>query len=126
MNTKANVTDHSSFDVVKWLFATGLVIAGLWANYHYSQVDWALRAAGWIVLFCVAALIAFQTAQGKRLWLFIKESRSELRKVVWPTRQETMQTTLLIVVMVVVMALILWGIDSVLMWIVGWLTGQRG
>ena len=50
----------------------------------------------------------------------------ELRKVVWPTRQETIQTTLIVVAMVVVAALILWGLDKVFFWLVAWLTGQRG
>ena len=102
------------------------MIAGLWANYHYSEIDWALRLAGWIVLGCFIFAIASQTALGRQIWTFAKDARGELRKVFWPTRQETVQTTLIVVGMVILMALVLWGIDSVLLWLVGWLTGQRG
>ena len=71
-------------------------------------------------------LVISQTSKGLQLWSFIKGARIELRKVVWPTRQETIQTTLVVVAMVVVAALILWGIDTLFFWLVGWLTGQRG
>jgi preprotein translocase subunit SecE len=49
----------------------------------------------------------------------------EMRKVVWPTREETMQTTLVVAGMVIILALLLWGMDSLLVWLIGWLTGQR-
>lgn len=111
------------FDVVKWGAVVVLLVAGLWANYHYIEVDWPLRLAGWIVLACITLGILSQTALGNRAWEFSKGARAELRKVVWPTRKETIQTTLLVMGMVVLMALILWGIDSVLLWIVGLLTG---
>jgi preprotein translocase subunit SecE len=125
MNAKQEA-QKSKLDGIKWAVVVVLFAAGLWANYHYMQIDWALRAAGWIVLLCIMVSISLQTATGKRVWVFAKDARGELRKVVWPTRQETLQTTLIIVVMVMCMALILWGIDSILLWIIGWLTGQRG
>jgi preprotein translocase subunit SecE len=56
---------------------------------------------------------------------FFGESRAELRKVVWPTREETMQTTLVVAVMVIVLSLVLWGMDGLLVWLIGWLTGQH-
>lgn len=114
------------FDVIKWLVVVLLIAAGVWANYYYSQLDWALRLAGWIVLICVVVAIILQTAVGEKTWVFAKDAQRELRKVVWPTRQETIQTTMVIIGMVVLMALILWGIDSILLWIISWLTGQRG
>ena len=61
---------------------------------------------------------------GQKVWVFAKQSRMELRKVVWPTRQETIQTTMIVVAMVVVMALVLWGVDSILTWAITWLTGS--
>ena len=77
--------------------------------------------AGLIVL----SLASF-TQKGRHAWSFAKDARVELRKVIWPTRQETVQSTMMIVVVVVVTALFLWGIDSVLLWAVGFVTGQRG
>ena len=110
----------------KWLLVVVLLIAGIVANDHYSNVSLAVRTAVGIVLVIILLLIASRTNKGHRAWGFVKGSRAELRKVVWPTRQETVQTTLIVVAMVVLTALILWGIDSLFMWAVGWLAGQRG
>lgn len=119
-------TMNTRWDALKWVFVVILVAAGLWANYHYIQLDWSLRLAGWIVLAIIIVLVASQTALGQRSWNFAKQARQELRKVVWPTRQETVQTTVIIIAMVILMALILWAIDSFLLWLLSLLTGQRG
>lgn len=116
----------SSLDWLKWLAATILFIAGLVANYYYNYQPWPLRLLGWLALLAIIAGILLQTRYGKQALEFARESRTELRKVYWPTRQETMQTTLVVGAMVVVLALILWGLDGLLMWLIGWLTGQRG
>ena len=114
---------HNRF---KWFLALLLLIAGIVANFHYNTHPWPFRLLGWLFLLSVTALIVFQTQQGKQALDFARESRLELRKVFWPTRQETIQTTMVVAVMVVVLALFLWAVDGVLMWLIGWLTGQRG
>jgi preprotein translocase subunit SecE len=116
----------SLFNSVKWAVFVVLLLLGSYANYRYSEVALAIRLAIGLVGFAVLLLIALQTTQGHRFAGFAKSTRMELRKVVWPSRQETVQTTFLVIVMVIVTALILWGIDSCLMWAVSWLTGQRG
>jgi len=127
MNKKLEaITPGASLNGLKWILVIVLIVAGVWANYYYSQIDWPIRLAGWIVLACITLGISSQTVAGHKAWEFSKGARGELRKVVWPTRQETVQTTMVVVGMVVLMALILWGIDSILLWLVGWLTGQRG
>lgn len=126
-NTSSNQSVKTSkLDGLKWFLILLLVAAGIGANYYYHQVAWALRAAGGIFLAAIVVAIALQTAKGLAAWNFFKGSRTELRKVVWPTRQETLQTTLVVVVMVIVIALILWGLDTFFFWAVSWLTGQRG
>ena len=83
-------------------------------------------AARWlVVLVAVAAgiFVALQSAQGRALWQFVQGSRVELRKVVWPTKQERNQTTLIVVAVILLMALILWGIDSLLSWIASLIMG---
>ena len=117
---------HAKLDWLKWIAVIFLLIAGIVANYYYNYQPWPLRLLGWLVLIGVISAIVLQTYRGKQALSFVRESRMELRKVFWPTKQETMQTTLFVGVMVVVLALILWGIDSILMWLIGWLTGQRG
>lgn len=118
--------NNTSLDWLKWLIAGALFIAGLVANYYYNEQPWPLRLLGWLVLLAAIVAVILQTYRGKQVLNFARESRMELRKVYWPTRQETMQTTLVVAAMVVVLALILWGIDGALMWLIGWLTGQRG
>lgn len=133
MSQKANIKlvssgagSPSQFDTIKWVFVFLLLIAGLVANTYFGQVAWAIRAALGLVLIAVMVLLAFQTDKGRVFWGFVQAAKVELRKVVWPTRQETVQTTLIVVAMVVVAALVLWGIDTFFFWLVGWLTGQRG
>ncbi len=116
----------SKMDWLKWLTVAILIIAGLAGNYYYSQLAWPLRLLGWLFLMAIVTAVALQTLLGKQALDFARESRIELRKVVWPTRQETVQTTLVVALMVVVLGFVLWGIDGLLMWLIGWLTGQRG
>ena len=114
------------FDHLKWLLILVLLIAGFVANFYFSQVPWAIRTAIGIVWLAILVAIALWTAQGQKAWTFIKAARVELRKVVWPTRQETTQTTLVVMAMVVVTALVLWGLDTLFFWAVSLVTGQRG
>ena len=99
------------------------MIAGIAANYYFVHQPLPLRLAGWIVLSALLLLIIFQTHQGQKAWKFYKEARIELRKVVWPTRQETLHMTLMVIVMVIVLSVLLWVIDSGLMWAISKLTG---
>jgi preprotein translocase subunit SecE len=117
---------ESRLDWVKWFAAALLVLAMAVANYVYAAQAEALRLL-WNILAGLLVLgIASFTDQGKRAWLFAKEARVELRKVVWPGRQETIQSTVMIMLVVVITALFLWGVDSILLWAMGFVTGQRG
>lgn len=118
-------TQSDQHDALKWIVVFLFVIGGIVANSYFNDVAWAVRSAIGIVLFVLSLLIASQTRKGQVAWSFMKGARIELRKVVWPTRHETLQTTLIVVAMVVIAALILWGLDTVFFWLVGWLTGQR-
>lgn len=113
-------------DTAKWILVALLLIGGIVANTYFNQVNWAIRTAIGLLDVVAIAFIIFQTASGRVFWRFVQAARVELRKVVWPTRQETMQTTLMVVAMVVVTALVLWGLDTLFFWLVGLLTGQRG
>src|SRR3990167_252790 len=126
MVAKVENQGEARYDKVKLLFALALLLAGLIANHYYSQVPILLRTLVWLIVLAVSGFIASKTQKGQWVLEFFQDSRMELRKVIWPTREETMQTTLVVAVMVVVLALMLWGIDGILVWVIGWLTGQRG
>lgn len=111
-------------DPVLWIIVAFLLIAGIVVNHYFvSGIASALRIIGWIALLGIEIYIVSRTSQGFRLWKFIKDARIELLKVVWPTRQETVQVTMVVVALVIAMALILWGVDSILLWALSKLTG---
>jgi preprotein translocase subunit SecE len=119
-------TTAPKFDGLKWLLVLLILAAGVVANYYFISVALPIRAAVGIVLACIAIFVAGMTAKGQVAWGFFKASRNELRKVVWPTRPETIQTTAMVIVMVVVTAFVLWGFDTLFMWLVGLVAGHRG
>jgi len=125
-NNRQNGSNLGVSNIILWIIVVILIAGGIIANFHYEHVAWAIRTAVGIVLFAVALGLASRTTQGQFAWAFVKGSRTELRKVVWPTRQETVQTTLVVAVMVIITALVLWGFDTLFLWVIGWLTGQRG
>ena len=110
-------------DLIKMIVAAFIVAAAVVGFYIYSDQSTPLRVAGLLAAVGVAAWIGLQTEPGRTLWNFILEAQIEVRKVVWPTRQETVQTTLLVIGVVILAALILWGLDSVLGWAVKKLIG---
>ncbi|RDE18160.1 preprotein translocase subunit SecE [Motiliproteus coralliicola] len=122
MNAKADSTD-SKFDSVKWLVVTLLVAVGVAGNSYYSEESLLYRVLALLALALAAGFVAFQTAKGKAFFDLFKEAKVEIRKVVWPTRQETTQTTAIVVVVVLLVGLALWAIDSLLSWLVSGIIG---
>jgi preprotein translocase subunit SecE len=126
-NSPATIQKPSSgLDSFKWVVVALLLIAGFVANIYFSQTPWGIRGAVGIIWLVVVIAIASWTSQGQKAWKFIRAARVELRKVVWPTRQETTQTTLVVIAMVAVTAVFLWGLDTLFFWAVSLVTGQRG
>jgi preprotein translocase subunit SecE len=118
---KEDTKNH--FDIVKWIVVILLAIAGFVANYFFLKIPWPIRVVGGLVLLCIMFAIVLQTIAGRRLWRFVKDSRGEMRKVVWPSRQQTFQMTLMVIAIIIAFALVMWGVDSILLWAVSWLTG---
>jgi preprotein translocase subunit SecE len=104
----------SGLDILKWVVVAALVLAGAVGNAYYAEQSLLYWVLALIAVAAVAGLIALQTHQGRALWTLVNEARVEIRKVVWPTREETTQTTLVVLALVFVMSLILWGLDSLL------------
>jgi preprotein translocase subunit SecE len=101
-----------------------LPIAAAIGGFYYfdDQAQW-IRVIALLVAVGISVLIALQTAVGQAAWAFRREAIIEVRKVVWPTRKETVQTTMIVLVVVIIMSLLLWALDSLLAWAVRVLTG---
>ncbi len=122
MSTKAQTSDNR-LDVLKWIVVAVVVAVAVAGNQYFAAESVLYRAVALVVLGLVAAFVALQTTKGKSFWSLLKEARIEIRKVVWPNRTETTQTTLIVVAVVLVMALILWGLDTLLGWIISMFIG---
>ena len=119
-------TPPSSFDSVK-LWAAGLLVAAaMGAFYYFSEASLLVRILGLLATVVVAIVIGLRTEPGKQLAGFMKEAQIEVRKVVWPTRDETVKTTLVVAAVVLVMGVLLWFLDMVIGWLVRWLTISGG
>jgi len=122
--TAHSESDASVFDMFKLMVAGVLVVGGVFGFYFFVDQPLLYRVLGLLGVVAVAGAAFFTTRQGGQLWAFIREARVEVRKVVWPSRQETTQTTLIVIVMVFIVGIILWLLDMFLFWGVRLLTGQ--
>ncbi|AKH21355.1 preprotein translocase subunit SecE [Sedimenticola thiotaurini] len=122
MNAKAEV-ESTGMDTAKLLLAVVLLVAGIALFYFFEEYSTLVRVLGLLAISGVAVFIGMQSVAGRRVWEFAKASRGEVRKVVWPSRQETIQTTLIVFAMVLLIGIVLWLFDMILMWIVKAVTG---
>jgi preprotein translocase subunit SecE len=116
-------TQASKLDGLKWLVVIALVAVGVVGNSMYANESLLYRVLALVALAIAAGFVALQTAKGKAFFQLFKEAKNEIRKVVWPTRQETLQTTGIVVVAVLIIGLLLWGLDSLLGWIISGFIG---
>lgn len=99
-------------NAVKWVVVVALLIAATLVNRLLPELSGLLRGLLMVGLGALALVVAFVTSQGRSFLDLLKQAQVEVRKVVWPTKQETWQTTLIVLVVVLVMSLLLWGMDS--------------
>ena len=114
----------TALDAAKLAAGVAILAAGIAGFYLLSEQPIWLR---WIIVLAAltaGALVGLQSYQGKSFWSFVQSSRIELRKVVWPNRQETMQVTIVVFVMIIILGLFFWGLDTLLGALTRWLTGQ--
>lgn len=116
----------TALDTAKLIAGAAIAVAGIAAFYLLAAQPIWLR---WILVlggFVVGVLVGLQSHQGKDFAAFVQSSRIELRKVVWPGRQETMQVTIVVLVMILALGLFFWGLDSLLGVLTRWLLGRGG
>lgn len=124
MNAKTESGSTSGrLDSLKWLVVVALAAVAVVGNQYFSAESILYRVVGVLVVAAVALFVAAQTEKGRAMIVLGREARAEIRKVVWPNRQETIQTTLIVVAVVLVMGLILWGLDSLFGWAISIIVG---
>ncbi|NRA56435.1 MAG: preprotein translocase subunit SecE [Gammaproteobacteria bacterium] len=126
MNATNTEEQSGSMDLVKWILVIVLLASAVVGNYIYGEeISLLIRVIGVLAAIGIAGAIATQTEKGRTAVSFAKESRLEIRKVVWPTRKEATNTTLIVLAATAFMALVLWGLDGILVRVVGFITGIR-
>ncbi len=125
MNAKLEARE-SNQDTLKLAIAVVLLLAGVVGFYFFADQSLLLRVLGVLLMAGIAVAVASQTLMGRNLMGFISATRTEVRKVVWPTRAETVQTSLAVFAVVILVGIMLWLMDMFLLWAVRLLTGQGG
>ncbi len=105
-------------DNIKLSVAVIMMVVAITLFYTYTEYSTLLRVLGLLVVAGLALFVSSKTTVGSTVLSYIGDTQVEVRKVVWPTRQETLQTTLIVILMVMLVALMLWGFDSLLGWAV--------
>jgi preprotein translocase subunit SecE len=124
MNAHTETSESGVLDILKLLIAVGMLTGGLFGYYWYLEWSQPLRVLLVLGGTIAGVAIAMTSTQGRRLWAFIQGSRIEIRKVVWPTKQETTQTAIAVFVFTLILALFFWGLDSFLLWLTRTLVGS--
>lgn len=121
--TTSTETPGQALDWLKWIAVFAVLGAGVFGNWYYQDQSLLVRVVVLLVLGLAAFGVAIQTAKGRAAWMLIKEARGEIRRVVWPTWDETTQTTMIVLVLVLIFSLLLWLLDSGLSWVVSLVLG---
>jgi len=124
MIAQTESSESGVLDIIKLSLAAAALVGGLYAYYYYEpSIAQALRVLMVLAGTAAGIGIAMTSTQGQRLWHFIQGSRVEIRKVVWPTKQETTQTAIAVFVFTLIMSLFFWALDSGLLWLTRTLVG---
>ena len=107
------------------LLSLTLLLAGIVMFYYFIDIRLFYRVLGLFFVLIVSSLILYQTSFGKTVYGYVIDSKIELKKVSWPTKQETTQTALGVIVIVVIIGILLWLLDMLLSWAIGTLYGVR-
>lgn len=108
-------------DAVLLSIAIAALVLGLAGQYFFASQPLLFRVVGFLASAGLAVLLVARTALGQKIWVYWQDSLVELRKVVWPTKQETIHSTVAVLAMVFVMGLVLWSIDAVLVRLMAWI-----
>jgi preprotein translocase subunit SecE len=119
--TEANIEVKSNKTYL--IAAIGVLVVGMILFYYFSDIRLFYRVVGMIAVLILSGYIGYQSDFGKLVYSYVTDSKIELKKVTWPTKQETTQTTLGVIFVVIVVGILLWLFDMLLGWAIGTLYG---
>lgn len=120
------VEKSKGLNIFLWLLTVAIIAASAFGNiYFQDQYSTPIRVVAVIVLLLISLGVAATTNQGRKALGFFQDARTELRRIVWPSRPEATQTTFIVVGVTVFVSLILWGLDSIIVSIITFLTDWR-
>ena len=119
--TETNIEEKSNNSYL--IISIGVMITGIILFYYFSDIRLFYRVLGMISVLILSGFIGYQSNFGKLVYSYITDSKVELKKVTWPTKQETTQTTLGVIVVVIIVGILLWLFDMLLGWAIGTLYG---
>ena len=125
MNSKVE-TQQSALDIFRWVAAAMVLVAAVAVFYTLSEASTLYAILGLLVALVLAVGIVWSTAISRQVRVYLADTRMEVRKVVWPTRQRTVQMTIYVLVMVVIVGIFLWLLDMFFLWVVELATGRGG
>jgi len=123
MSESKNIKRRSNIPLTMLSLVTLMI--GVVMFYYFSEIRLFYRVLGMLVVIGMSIIILYQTDFGKTAYSYIIDSKVELKKVTWPTKQETTQTALGVIVIVIIIGLILWLLDMLFAWAIGNLYGIR-
>ena len=124
--SEASVEKSKGLNIFLWLLTVAIIAASAFGNiYFQDQYSTPIRVVAVIVLLLISLGVAATTNQGRKALGFFQDARAELRRIVWPSRPEATQTTFIVVGVTVFVSLILWGLDSIIVSIITFLTDWR-
>ena len=123
MSESKNIKRHSNIPLT--MLSLAMLMIGVVMFYYFSEIRLFYRVLGMLTVIGISILVLYQTDFGKTAYSYISDSKVELKKVTWPTKQETTQTALGVIVIVVIIGLILWLLDMLFAWAIGNLYGIR-
>ncbi|MCH2478316.1 MAG: preprotein translocase subunit SecE [Gammaproteobacteria bacterium] len=117
MTELSNKEISSTLDTLKMASAVAILLSSVFSFYYFAELSVLIRVLAVIFSVILSLIIFFSTQRGIIFWDFLQGSRVEMRKVVWPTKQETIQTTLTVFVFVLVLGIFFWLLDFLLLYI---------
>ena len=124
--SEASVEKSKGLNIFLWLLTVAIIAASAFGNiYFQDQYSTPIRVVAVIVLLLISLGVAATTNQGRKALGFFQDARTELRRIVWPSRPEATQTTFIVVGVTIFVSLILWGLDSIIVSIITFLTDWR-